>query len=49
MLSRNSKQIDVFTRMIYDKVIAKDHLLVKISSVIDLSFVYDKIIDKYSP
>jgi transposase len=34
--------------MIYDRLIAKDHLLVKISSVMDFSFVYDKIKDRYS-
>jgi hypothetical protein len=39
MLGRNTNQIDVFTQMIYDRLIAKDHLLVKISSVIDFSFV----------
>ena len=48
MLGRNSGQIDVFSHMIYDRLIAKDHLLVKIPSVMDFSFVYDKIKDRYS-
>jgi transposase len=34
--------------MIYDRLIAKDHLLVKISSIIDFSFVYDKVKNRYS-
>lgn len=35
-------------QIIFDKLIPKDHLLVKIDSIIDFSFVYDKIQDKYS-
>jgi transposase len=34
--------------MIFEKLIPKTHLLVKIDSVIDFSFVYEKIKDKYS-
>ena len=48
MIGRNSEQIDIFSHMIYDRLIAKDHLLVKISSIIDFSFVYDKVKDRYS-
>jgi transposase len=48
MLGRNSEQIDIFSHMIYDRLIAKDHLLVKISSVMDFSFGYDKIKDRCS-
>ena len=35
--------------MIFERLIPKDHLLVKIDSIIDFSFVYDKVKDKYSP
>lgn len=34
--------------MIFEKLIPKDHLLVKIDSIVDFSFVYDKFQDKYS-
>ena len=48
MIGKNSPQIDVFTQMMYDKLIPKDHLLVKIDSIIDFSFVYDKVKGNYS-
>jgi len=48
MIGKNSPQIDVFTQMMYDKLIPKDHLLVKINSIIDFSFVYDKVKGNYS-
>jgi len=48
MLGKNNPQIDVFTHMIFERLIPKDHLLVKIASIIDFSFVYDMVIDKYS-
>ncbi|MFA5528512.1 MAG: IS1182 family transposase [Peptostreptococcales bacterium] len=48
MLRKNSEQIDVFNHMIFERLIPKDHLLVKIDSTVDFSFVYDKIKDKYS-
>ena len=38
----------MFDHMIFEKLIPKDHLLVKIDSIIDFSFVYDKVQDKYS-
>ncbi len=34
--------------MIFDKLVPKDHLLAKIDSVIDFSFVYEKVKNKYS-
>ena len=34
--------------MIFEKLILKNHLLVKIDSVIDFSFVYEKTKDRYS-
>jgi len=48
MLGKNNPQIDVFTHMIFDRLIPKDHLLVLINSIIDFSFVYDMVKDKYS-
>lgn len=40
--------MDVFDNIIFEKLIPKDHLLVKIDSVVDFSFVYDKLKDHYS-
>jgi hypothetical protein len=34
--------------MIYDRLITKDYLLVKISSIIDFSFVYEKVKNGHS-
>jgi transposase len=48
MIGKNSGQIDIFNSMIYEKLIPKDHLLVKIDSVIDFSFVYDITKDSYN-
>lgn len=48
MLKKNDGQIDIFNHMIFEKLIPKNHLLVKIDSIIDFSFVYEKIEDKYS-
>lgn len=48
MLSKNNPQIDVFTQMIYDKLVPQNHLLVKINSLIDFSFIYDIVEDCYS-
>ena len=48
MLKKNDGQIDIFNHMIFEKLIPKNHLLVKIDSIIDFSFVYEKIKDKYS-
>lgn len=48
MLKKNSGQISVFDQMIFDRLIPKDHLLVKIDSLIDFSFVYEKVQGQYS-
>lgn len=48
MLSKNNPQIDFFTQTIYDKLVPKDHLLVKIDSLVDFSFVYESVADRYS-
>lgn len=49
MLMKNKKQVDVFDHMIFEKLIPNDHLLVKIDSIIDFSFVYDLVQECYSP
>lgn len=49
MMKKKSGQIDIFNHMIFDRLVPKDHLLVKIDSIIDFSFVYEKVKDKYSP
>lgn len=48
MIGKNSEQIDIFSHMIYDRLIPKNHLLVKIDSIIEFSFVYDIVKDRYS-
>lgn len=48
MLGKNTGQIDVFDHMIFEKLIPKDHILVKIDKIVDFSFVYEKVKDKYS-
>jgi transposase len=48
VLGKSNPQIDVFNHMIFERLIPKDHLLVKIDSIIDFTFVYDLVKDKYS-
>jgi len=48
MMHKNNGQIDVFNYMIFDKLIPKDHLLVKINSILDFSFIYGNLKDLYS-
>lgn len=48
MLGKNTGQIDVFDHMIFERLIPKDHILIKIDKIVDFSFVYEKIKDKYS-
>lgn len=48
MMGKNSGQIDFFNNMIFERLIPKDHLLLKIDSIIDFSFVYDMVKDRYS-
>lgn len=38
----------MFSSEIYNNLIPKDHLLVKIKSIVDFSFVYTLLKDKYS-
>lgn len=49
MLGKNSGQVDMLDHLIFEKLIPKNHLLVKIDSTVDFSFVYDKVKDKYIP
>lgn len=48
MLGKKSGQIDIFNSMIYEKLIPENHLLVRIESLMDFSFVYDIVKGKYS-
>ncbi|WP_411680016.1 transposase [Clostridium thailandense] len=48
MLGKQSGQIDIFNGMIFERLIPKDHLLVKIDKIIDFSFVYEITKDYYS-
>lgn len=48
MLGKQSGQIDIFSSMIFEKLIPKDHLLVKINEIIDFSFVYEIVKNYYS-
>jgi len=48
MLGKQSGQIDIFNGMIFERLIPKDHLLVKIDETIDFSFVYEITKDYYS-
>lgn len=48
MLGKNIGQINIFNSMIFERLVSKDHLLVKIDSIIDFSFVYEKVKDTYS-
>jgi len=49
MLTKNKAQLDMFDYIIFQKLIPKDHLLVKINDIIDFSFVYELVKDRYSP
>jgi len=48
MLKKNRTQLDVIDHIIFEKLVPKDHLLVKIDSLIDFSFVYDLVKEQYS-
>lgn len=49
MLGKQSGQIDIFNQMIFERLIPKDHLLLKIDSILDFSFVYEIVKNLYSP
>jgi transposase len=48
MLGKKSGQIDIFNSMIFEKLVPKDHLLVKVDSLFDFSFVYEIVKENYS-
>lgn len=48
MLGRQNGQISIFDHMIYEKVIPKNHLLIRISEIFTFNFVYELLNDKYS-
>lgn len=48
MMGIDNKQIDMFDYMIFERLIPPNHLLVKINSIIDFTFVYDIVRDFYS-
>ena len=48
MLGRHDGQIDIFNSMIYEQLIPKDHLLIKIDEIVDFSHIYDVVKDSYS-
>ena len=45
--TRDSKQNSFFGNYVYDKIVSKDHILRKIQSTIDLSFVTELCHDAY--
>lgn len=49
MMKKSKGQIDMFDYIIFEKLIPKDHLLVKIDKIIDFNFVYNMLEDEYSP
>ncbi len=48
MLGKNDRQLDFFDNILYEQLIPKDHLLIKIDEAFDFDFLYDKLIDHYS-
>lgn len=48
MLKKNRQQYDLFTLEVFNRLVPKDHLLVKIDNIIDFEFVYEKLNPKYS-
>ena len=48
MLNKHMGQRDLYDEMVFDRLVPKDHLLVKIDSIIDFSFVYDLVQESYS-
>lgn len=48
MLGKNTGQLDLFTQMMYEKLIPVNHILLDIDKYIDFSFVYDIVKDYYS-
>jgi transposase len=49
MMKKSKGQIDMFDYIIFEKLVPKDHLFVKIDKIIDFNFVYNMLEDQYSP
>jgi transposase len=49
MMKKSKGQIDMFDYIIFEKLVPKDHLFVKIDKIIDFNFVYNILEDQYSP
>ena len=49
MISKTSKKNDQIQMVSIDQLVPKDHLLRKIDSCIDFSFIFDLVEDKYCP
>ena len=47
MLSTNRPQMDMFTMEVFNRLVPEDHLLVKIDSIINFDFVYEKVKANY--
>lgn len=48
MFSKNSGQMNPIDKAIFEQLIPKDHLLVKINKAFDFDFLYEKLKSKYS-
>jgi transposase len=48
MLKKNKPQYDFFTMEVFNRLLPKDHQLVKIEEMINFEFIYDNFKDKYS-
>lgn len=48
MLGKNSGQLHLHDVMVYEQMIPKNHILIKIDQVFDFSFVYDLVSENYS-
>ena len=47
MLSTNRPQMDMFTMEVFNRLVPEDHLIVKIDSIINFDFVYEKVKANY--
>ena len=48
MLGKNNRQLDFFDSIIYEQLIPKDHLLIKIDEAFDFDFLYKEFEERYS-
>ena len=47
-MGMQNNQIDIFDFMIFDKLVPKDHLLIKVDETVDFSFVREQTKSLYS-